>query len=219
MLTILQFIFQLFFTTIVCTVIHCLSYCLILTAYFMNDSSLSSYKGYIFYIDIHSNENLDVALFPELQDAVDEVLPALLEQQVSVFILADRCKTPDVKSFKDLMSQASSEPISKNLRSHITLRSPAVYIYTSGTTGELLQVWQVWISTLKEMILTSGVSLTGFPKAAAVTYSKLWVYSLIMSTSGMKSNDVVYICLPTYHTTALLGVFAAMDVGMHTFEC
>ena len=76
----------------------------------------------------------------ELQDAVDEVLPALLEQQVTVFILTDRCQTADVKSFKDQMSQDSSEPLSKDLRSHLTLRSPAAYIYTSGTTGEFPQV-------------------------------------------------------------------------------
>lgn len=75
-------------------------------------------------------------LFPELQDAVEEVLPSLLEQQVTVFILADRCKAAGVESFKDKMSQVSSEPLPKDLRSHLTLQSPAVYVYTSGTTGK-----------------------------------------------------------------------------------
>lgn len=79
-----------------------------------------------------------MVLFPELQDAVEEVLPSLLEQQVTVFILADKCKNADMESFKDKMSRASCEPISKDLRSHVTLQSVAVYIYTSGTTGELL---------------------------------------------------------------------------------
>lgn len=77
-------------------------------------------------------------IVPELQDAVEEVLPSLLEQQVTVFILADSCNTAGVESFKDKMSEASSNLIAKDLRSHVTLRSPAVYIYTSGTTGELV---------------------------------------------------------------------------------
>lgn len=76
----------------------------------------------------------------ELQDAVEEVLPSLLEQQVTVFILADICKTAGVESFKDKMNKASSDPVPKDLRSHVTLRSPVAYIYTSGTTGGLLQV-------------------------------------------------------------------------------
>uniref|UniRef100_A0A7N5ZX17 long-chain-fatty-acid--CoA ligase n=1 Tax=Anabas testudineus TaxID=64144 RepID=A0A7N5ZX17_ANATE len=71
----------------------------------------------------------------ELQDAVEEVLPSLLEQQVTVFILADSCKTAGVQSFRDKMSKASSDPLPKELRSHITLQSPVTYIYTSGTTG------------------------------------------------------------------------------------
>lgn len=67
-----------------------------------------------------------------------EVLPHLHEQQINVFILADRCEVTGVKSFIDKMNQASSEPIPKELRSHLTMQSPAAYIYTSGTTGKLL---------------------------------------------------------------------------------
>ena len=76
---------------------------------------------------------------PELQDAVEEILPSLLEQQVTVYILTDTSTTVGMESFTDKMSLASSEPLSKDLRSHVTLHSPAAYIYTSGTTGELLQ--------------------------------------------------------------------------------
>ncbi|XP_033997273.1 very long-chain acyl-CoA synthetase-like isoform X1 [Trematomus bernacchii] len=124
----------------------------------------------------------------ELQDAVDEVLPALLEQQVTVFILTDRCQTADVKSFKDQMSQASSEPLSKDLRSHLTLRSPAAYIYTSGTTG--------------------------FPKAAVISHAKLWQVACIPSLAGMNSDDVLYISLPLYHTAGFLGFASAIDRGI-----
>ncbi|XP_053175783.1 long-chain fatty acid transport protein 2-like isoform X2 [Scomber japonicus] len=124
----------------------------------------------------------------ELQDAVEEVLPSLLEQQVTVFILADRCKAAGVESFKDKMSQVSSEPLPKDLRSHLTLQSPAVYVYTSGTTG--------------------------LPKAAVITHSKLWAMSFLQSISGVTAKDVVYISLPLYHAAGFIGFTAAIQMGI-----
>ncbi|XP_068578647.1 long-chain fatty acid transport protein 2-like [Cebidichthys violaceus] len=120
----------------------------------------------------------------ELQDAVEEVLPSLLDEQVAVFILADRCKTADVESFKHKMSQASSEPLSKDLRSQ---SNPSVYIYTSGTTG--------------------------FPKAALIPPAKLLSISCLYSQAGMKSDDVVYVNLPLYHTSGFMAFAAAIDRG------
>lgn len=78
--------------------------------------------------------------FPELQDAVEEILPDLLEQQVAVFILADKCKSAETESLKDKVQQASAEPIPKERRSHLNMGSTAVYIYTSGTTGQPLSL-------------------------------------------------------------------------------
>lgn len=74
----------------------------------------------------------------DLQDAVEEVLPALQEQQVSVLVLADKCTSPHFQSLTEMMRQASSDPVPKETRSHVNLGSPAFYIYTSGTTGETL---------------------------------------------------------------------------------
>ncbi|XP_026221352.1 very long-chain acyl-CoA synthetase-like [Anabas testudineus] len=124
----------------------------------------------------------------ELQDAVEEVLPSLLEQQVTVFILADSCKTAGVQSFRDKMSKASSDPLPKELRSHITLQSPVTYIYTSGTTG--------------------------LPKAAVITHSKLWAMSWLLFVAGVNSNDVIYISLPLYHSVGFLGFTGAIDKGI-----
>ncbi|XP_068595108.1 long-chain fatty acid transport protein 2-like [Brachionichthys hirsutus] len=123
----------------------------------------------------------------ELQDAVEEVLDSLLEQQVSVIILADRCQNARMVSFKDKMKLASSQPISKDLRSHVTLQSPAVYIYTSGTTG--------------------------LPKAAQISHFRVWVMSKIMYLIGMNSNDVIYSSLPVYHTAGFFGLTAAIERG------
>uniref|UniRef100_A0A3B4VG92 long-chain-fatty-acid--CoA ligase n=1 Tax=Seriola dumerili TaxID=41447 RepID=A0A3B4VG92_SERDU len=124
----------------------------------------------------------------ELQDAVEEVLPSLLEQQVSVYILADGCKAAGVESFREKMSQASSEPLSKDLRSHLTLQSPAAYIYTSGTTG--------------------------LPKAAVITHARLWGMSSIQFLTGVNSRDVIYISLPLYHSTGFIGVTGAIERGI-----
>ncbi|KAM3608762.1 uncharacterized protein V6R79_004282 [Siganus canaliculatus] len=124
----------------------------------------------------------------ELQDAVEEVLPDLLELQVSVFLLADSCTSSQMQSFKDKISQASSEPIPKHLRSNVTLSSPAVYIYTSGTTG--------------------------LPKAAVMSHSKMWAMCLILSLLGESSENVVYITLPLYHSAAFLFLSAAIERGV-----
>ncbi|XP_035250821.1 very long-chain acyl-CoA synthetase-like isoform X2 [Anguilla anguilla] len=71
----------------------------------------------------------------ELKDAVEEVLPTLREENVSVFLLADECDTEGMESLADKIDQASDEPLSPALRSNVTVGSPALYIYTSGTTG------------------------------------------------------------------------------------
>ncbi|KAF1386850.1 hypothetical protein PFLUV_G00099140 [Perca fluviatilis] len=123
----------------------------------------------------------------ELHNAVEELLPSLLEQQVTVFILADRCRTANMESFKDKMSQASSKPLSNDLRSHLTLQSPAAYIYTSGTTG--------------------------LPKAAIISHAKLWTLACSMSMAGVTSQDVLFISLPLYHTTGFLGFISVIERG------
>ncbi|XP_068168404.1 long-chain fatty acid transport protein 2-like isoform X1 [Antennarius striatus] len=123
----------------------------------------------------------------EFQDAVEEVLPSLLEQQISVFILADRCQNECMMSFKDKLKQASSQPISKDLRSHVTLQSPALYIYTSGTTG--------------------------LPKAAELNHLKLWALSKNLSSAGMNSNDVIYTSLPLYHAVGFFGLICTIEMG------
>ncbi|XP_068169102.1 long-chain fatty acid transport protein 2-like [Antennarius striatus] len=123
----------------------------------------------------------------EFQDAVEEVLPSLLEQQISVFILADRCQNERMVSFKDKLKQASSQPISKDLRSHVTLQSPALYIYTSGTTG--------------------------LPKAAKLNHIRVWTLSKIWYSAGMNSNDVIYMSIPLYHAAGFFGLIATIERG------
>lgn len=73
--------------------------------------------------------------FPELKEAVEDVLPSLTEPGVTVLLMAKHCDTPGIESFWDKVDEASDSPPPQSLRSDITFKSPAVYIYTSGTTG------------------------------------------------------------------------------------
>uniref|UniRef100_A0A671NLR4 long-chain-fatty-acid--CoA ligase n=1 Tax=Sinocyclocheilus anshuiensis TaxID=1608454 RepID=A0A671NLR4_9TELE len=124
----------------------------------------------------------------ELQDSVEEVLPALREQGISVYMLTDQVTAEGMESLTDKIAQASDEPIPADLRANITFSSPAVYIYTSGTTG--------------------------LPKAAVIAQRRLWAMSFFPSVCGLKSDDVVYICLPLYHSAGFtLGFGGAIERG------
>lgn len=78
--------------------------------------------------------NID-AVLAELKEAVEDVLPTLMEQGITVLLLAKRCNTPGIVSFSDKVEEASDTLLPRSVRSHVTVKSPAVYIYTSGTTG------------------------------------------------------------------------------------
>lgn len=77
-----------------------------------------------------------VYLLLELKEAVEDVLPSLLEQGVTVLLTTDHCDTPGIESFSDKVEGAPDCPLPESLRSKVTPQSPAVYIYTSGTTGK-----------------------------------------------------------------------------------
>uniref|UniRef100_A0A6Q2YFM6 long-chain-fatty-acid--CoA ligase n=1 Tax=Esox lucius TaxID=8010 RepID=A0A6Q2YFM6_ESOLU len=81
--------------------------------------------------------------------------------------------------------------LSKNTKplASITFKSPALYIYTSGTTG--------------------------LPKAALVTHERVWAASFIQAVSGVRSDDVLYINLPLYHSAGfLVGLTGAIERGL-----
>ncbi|XDV52721.1 hypothetical protein PO909_021399 [Leuciscus waleckii] len=124
----------------------------------------------------------------ELQDAVEEVLPALREQGISVYILTDHVTSEGMKSLTDKIKQASDEPVPADLRANISSNSPAAYIYTSGTTG--------------------------LPKAAVISHRRLWAISFFQSICGAKSDDVVYICLPLCHSAGFgIGFGGSIERG------
>ncbi|XP_029379623.1 long-chain fatty acid transport protein 2 isoform X1 [Echeneis naucrates] len=126
---------------------------------------------------------------PELQDAMEEVLPSLREQGISVYLLSDSCSIKGISSLSDKISQASDRPLSRDLRANVGIRSTALYIYTSGTTG--------------------------LPKAAVVTHERVWAGCFIQSLCGITADDVFYVNLPLYHSAGfLIGMAGALDSGI-----
>ncbi|XP_067441175.1 long-chain fatty acid transport protein 2-like [Thunnus thynnus] len=125
----------------------------------------------------------------DLRGAVEEVLPTLKQQGVRVFILNEDCDLEGVESLSDKIQQASDQPLSPHLRASINIKSPALYIYTSGTTG--------------------------LPKAAVINHERLWMASFLQSVAGVRSDDIIYVYLPLYHSAAfLMGLCGAIDKGI-----
>ncbi|KAL6479599.1 hypothetical protein MHYP_G00130320 [Metynnis hypsauchen] len=125
----------------------------------------------------------------DLHAAVEEVLPVLMEQQVCVLLLGERCDTDGIVCFSEKINAASDERPPMSLRSKVTMKSPALYIYTSGTTG--------------------------FPKAAVINHERVWMASHLQFMSGVSSNDIIYICLPLYHSSGfLMGLTGAIERGI-----
>lgn len=111
----------------------------------------------------------------DLRGAVEEVLPALREQGVRVFLLGEACDVEGIESLSDKIQQASGEPLSRQLRANVNLKSPALYIYTSGTTG--------------------------LPKAAVIDHERMWLASLFsVWLASAQTISSTYTCL---YTTAL----------------
>lgn len=79
-----------------------------------------------------------LCVIAELRGAVEEILPALKEKGIRVYLLSGESSTEGIKSISEEIKQASDEPLSPKLRANLKPRSTALYIYTSGTTGNTL---------------------------------------------------------------------------------
>lgn len=125
----------------------------------------------------------------DLRGAVEEVLPALKEQGVRVFVLGEDCGVEGIESLSDKMEQESDDPLSPHLRANVHYKSPALYIYTSGTTG--------------------------LPKAAVINHERLWLASFLQCVAGVRSDDIIYVYLPLYHSAGfLMGLCGSIEKGI-----
>lgn len=125
---------------------------------------------------------------PELQAVVEEVLPSLTRDDVSIYYVSRTSNTDGVGSFLDKVDEVSTEPIPESWRSEVTFSTPALYIYTSGTTG--------------------------LPKAAKISHHRLWYGTGLFGVARIKKDDVIYTTLPLYHSAAhMIGVNGCIVAG------
>ncbi|XP_040022438.2 long-chain fatty acid transport protein 2 [Gasterosteus aculeatus] len=130
-----------------------------------------------------------VVVGADLRGAVEEVLPTLSQQGVRVFILSEDSDVEGIESLSDKIRHASEQPLSPQLRASVTMKSPALYIYTSGTTG--------------------------LPKAAVINHEKLWKSSFLQAIAGIRSDDIIYVYLPLYHSAGFqVGLCGAIEKGI-----
>uniref|UniRef100_A0A8D0UKB4 long-chain-fatty-acid--CoA ligase n=1 Tax=Sus scrofa TaxID=9823 RepID=A0A8D0UKB4_PIG len=115
---------------------------------------------------------------PDLQAAIEEVLPSLKKDDVAIYYMSRSSNTDGVDSFLDKVDEVSTEPIPESWRSEVNFSTPALYIYTSGTTG--------------------------LPKAAMINHLRIWYGTGLAIASGVKEDDVLYTTLPLYHSAALM---------------
>lgn len=124
----------------------------------------------------------------DLLDNLEDILPSLQEDKITVWSLGHGNSHPGVHSLLDKIEKSSQEPIAAKRRSISCLKTPTLYIFTSGTTG--------------------------LPKAAVITHLQslkaaggFWAY-------GGTEKDVIYTPLPLYHSAAsLVGIGGTIELG------
>ncbi|XP_044526952.1 bile acyl-CoA synthetase [Gracilinanus agilis] len=125
---------------------------------------------------------------PELQEAVEAVLPELMARGIRCFYLSSTSPTKGVEPLKGLLEAASSDPVPPQIRAGVTPKSRSLFIYTSGTTG--------------------------FPKPVIFTHERILVFATGLKICGARKNDIVYVVLPLYHTAALIiGIMGSLQLG------
>ncbi|XP_056121553.1 long-chain fatty acid transport protein 6 [Rhinichthys klamathensis goyatoka] len=124
----------------------------------------------------------------DLLGSLEEILPGLREDGVSVWGLSAAGARPDVHSLLDQMESASHEPVPAERRSVTCLKTPTLYIFTSGTTG--------------------------LPKAAVITHLQSLKAAAGFWAYGGTGSDVIYTPLPLYHSAAsLVGIGGTIELG------
>lgn len=68
--------------------------------------------------------------------------------------------------------------------------------------------------TIKACYFCFSWYLLGLPKAAVINHERLWMATFLQSLAGVRSDDVIYIFLPLYHSSGfLMGLCGAINQG------
>ncbi|KAM6986012.1 long-chain fatty acid transport protein 6 [Aplochiton taeniatus] len=122
----------------------------------------------------------------DLVNSIEEVLPNLQENGITVWVTNASSPYEGVGSLLDKVEQATTEPLPDRPKTDIT--SNFLFIFTSGTTG--------------------------LPKAARVGHLKALLSMAFLQMCGARSDDIIYLTLPLYHMSAsLLGIGGCIQLG------
>lgn len=62
--------------------------------------------------------------------------------------------------------------------------------------------------------VNGDVIFSGLPKAAVINHERLWMATYFQSIAGLRSDDIIYIYLPLYHSAGfLMGLCGAIEKG------
>ncbi|XP_048874649.1 long-chain fatty acid transport protein 6 [Brienomyrus brachyistius] len=124
----------------------------------------------------------------DLLDMLEDILPNLLEDNISIWAMKAESCLPGVQTLLDKVERAPARPVPAERRVVTSLKTPALYIYTSGTTG--------------------------LPKAAVVTHMQSTKAAAGFWAYGGHADDIIYIPLPLYHSAAsLIGIGGTIEMG------
>ncbi|XP_013870596.1 long-chain fatty acid transport protein 6 [Austrofundulus limnaeus] len=124
----------------------------------------------------------------DLVDSLDGILPSLQEDNIQVWAMKSHSEHTLVHTLLDKLDSASDEPVPAVLRATSCIKTPTLYIFTSGTTG--------------------------LPKAAVITHLQSLKAAAGFWAFGANKDDVVYIPLPLYHSSAsLVGIGGTIELG------
>ncbi|NP_001090443.1 solute carrier family 27 member 6 L homeolog [Xenopus laevis] len=124
----------------------------------------------------------------DMLETLEEILPNLKEDNISVWVMAKEVSIPDVNTIMDKLELVTDEPVPKHLRHVTSIRAATLYIFTSGTTG--------------------------LPKAALISQLQTLKGAAGIWAFGGREDDIVYITLPLYHSAAsLIGIGGCIYLG------
>ncbi|XP_040271916.1 long-chain fatty acid transport protein 6 [Bufo bufo] len=124
----------------------------------------------------------------DMLDSLEEVLPNLQEDNISVWVMAAETTLPGVNTVLDKLDTVSDEPVPQELRFVSSIKAATLFIFTSGTTG--------------------------LPKAAVISQLQALKGAAGIWAFGGTPDDIVYITLPLYHSAAsLIGIGGCVYLG------